>query len=204
MHFITVVLTVTLITLVFSPNARSNWGCEVLLCLSNPGGPLEFVECHDPIKKLYRHLRKGRGFPSCELAGTPQSVAGSWAQHINDPYDPCPLGLQPASAGTFVTEGQLAITPNPNVDSPPAYEIHYVPAPSEYDSPPRLSENPKSTGVRACVGNHIGNYTVKYWVGDTELERTITVFDQVHWQQQQSPAAIDVYIDGKFYQRVRY
>lgn len=203
MRLIPVILT-AIFTIVFSSAARSNWGCEVLLCLSNPGGPLEFVECHDPINRLYRHLRKGRAFPSCELASTPQSGVASWAQSIYDPYDPCPLGLQPASAGTYVTQGKLAPNANSNYGAQPAYEIYQDPIQSEYDGSPGVEENPQSTGVRACVGHHLGNYTEKYWVGDTELERTIAVFDQVHWQQQQSPSAIDVYINGQWYQRVRY
>ena len=50
----------------FPNHARaSDWGCEVLLCLSNPGGPTEFSECRPPIERLWRHLAKGRSFPSC-------------------------------------------------------------------------------------------------------------------------------------------
>ncbi len=28
------------------------WGCQVILCLSNPGGPTQYGECRPPIEKL--------------------------------------------------------------------------------------------------------------------------------------------------------
>ena len=48
---------------------QSDWGCEVLLCLANPGSPTEFAECVDPIEKLWDHLAKGRSFPKCSMGG---------------------------------------------------------------------------------------------------------------------------------------
>lgn len=45
------------------------WACKVAMCLSNPGGPTEFAECVDPIRRLHRHLAKGRPFPVCSFLG---------------------------------------------------------------------------------------------------------------------------------------
>lgn len=45
------------------------WGCQVLLCMSNPAGPTAVAECRPPIWRLWRHLRRGRPFPSCAQAG---------------------------------------------------------------------------------------------------------------------------------------
>jgi hypothetical protein len=42
----------------------SEWGCKVVLCLSNPGGPTEYSECRPPIEKLWKHLAKGGSFPT--------------------------------------------------------------------------------------------------------------------------------------------
>jgi hypothetical protein len=42
-----------------------DWGCQVLLCLSNPGGPEQYGACVPPIEKLWRALRHGDPFPSC-------------------------------------------------------------------------------------------------------------------------------------------
>lgn len=46
-----------------------DWGCEVLLCLSNPKGPTAVAQCIPPIKKLWRELAKGHAFPTCFMGG---------------------------------------------------------------------------------------------------------------------------------------
>ncbi|PMS16799.1 hypothetical protein C0Z18_21870 [Trinickia dabaoshanensis] len=43
------------------------WGCQVLLCLSNPGGPEQYSECVPPIERLWRALRHGDPFPTCDF-----------------------------------------------------------------------------------------------------------------------------------------
>jgi len=48
-----------------TPGHADDWGCQVLLCLSNPGSPTEYAECVPPITKLWKHLAKGRSFPTC-------------------------------------------------------------------------------------------------------------------------------------------
>ncbi|MDR8105040.1 hypothetical protein KPB04_25265 [Burkholderia cenocepacia] len=42
-----------------------DWGCQVILCLSNPGGPEQYGECVPPIERLWRALRHGDPFPTC-------------------------------------------------------------------------------------------------------------------------------------------
>jgi hypothetical protein len=46
----------------------NDWGCEAILCLSNPGGPTQFAECRPPIQKLWRELAEGHSFPTCSGA----------------------------------------------------------------------------------------------------------------------------------------
>lgn len=41
------------------------YGCAVILCLANPNGWASVGECKPPVKKLFRDLWKGRGWPSC-------------------------------------------------------------------------------------------------------------------------------------------
>lgn len=56
--------------LVFDGKARADeWGCQVILCLSNPGRPTQYAECRPPIHKLWRELAKGHSFPTCPSAG---------------------------------------------------------------------------------------------------------------------------------------
>jgi hypothetical protein len=47
----------------------SDFGCEVLLCLSNPGGPTQYAACVPPITKLWQELAIGRSFPICSDGG---------------------------------------------------------------------------------------------------------------------------------------
>jgi hypothetical protein len=44
-----------------------DWGCQVILCLSNPGGPEQYGECVPPIEKLWAALRHGDPFPTCDF-----------------------------------------------------------------------------------------------------------------------------------------
>nr|WP_258002325.1 hypothetical protein [Burkholderia sp. WAC0059] len=44
-----------------------DWGCQVILCLSNPGGPEQYAECVPPIEKLWTALRHGDPFPTCDF-----------------------------------------------------------------------------------------------------------------------------------------
>lgn len=44
-----------------------NWGCKVLLCLSNPHGPTAASGCQPPISALWSALAHGDPFPSCNM-----------------------------------------------------------------------------------------------------------------------------------------
>ncbi|API61328.1 hypothetical protein ACFSUK_02550 [Sphingobium scionense] len=52
-----------------APALASDFGCQVLLCLSNPGGPTQYQQCVPPISKLWRQLALGKPFPSCTAGG---------------------------------------------------------------------------------------------------------------------------------------
>ncbi|QVN18973.1 hypothetical protein [Burkholderia pyrrocinia] len=45
-----------------------DWGCQVLLCLANPGGPEQYAQCVPPIEKLWSALSHGDPFPSCDFS----------------------------------------------------------------------------------------------------------------------------------------
>ena len=44
-----------------------DWGCQVILCLSNPGGPEKYSQCVPPIERLWAALRHGDPFPTCDF-----------------------------------------------------------------------------------------------------------------------------------------
>lgn len=58
------------------PAHADDWGCKVILCLSNPGGPTQFEACRPPIERLWRDLAKGRSFPTCSGVGFSVSQPG--------------------------------------------------------------------------------------------------------------------------------
>jgi len=63
--------------LISDSNARaSDWGCEVILCISNPGGPTQYAECEPPIQKLWSELAKAHSFPTCNGVGFRTSEPG--------------------------------------------------------------------------------------------------------------------------------
>lgn len=177
-----------------APANADDWGCQVLLCMSNPGGPTQFSECVPPIERLWRHLRRGGSFPTCDMAGSPES-GGSYVQQVFDPYDLCPAGLQPAPAGQWVgSRSQLALLP---LGGLPADVDNARPAQSEASI---YSDHGGSLGPRACVGSLMGT-TVE---GSSDDERiTVYVYDAVQWLQPKSPQAFDVYIDSRLFHRVR-
>lgn len=41
------------------------YGCAVILCLANPNGWGSVAQCNPPVKKLFRDLAKGKGWPNC-------------------------------------------------------------------------------------------------------------------------------------------
>lgn len=73
--------------LFLAPAAHADdWGCEVLLCLSNPAGPTAVSQCVPPIRKLWRELARGHAFPTCLMSNSQQQYARhDWASARNCP-----------------------------------------------------------------------------------------------------------------------
>lgn len=83
-----------------SSKARADdWGCQVLLCLSNPGGPMQFAECVPPVQRLWNELARGRPFPTCSGVGFQASGPGY------EPYS-CEAGYR--LTARFGSQGQEA------------------------------------------------------------------------------------------------
>ena len=52
-----------------APAQASDLGCQVLLCLSNPGGATQYGTCIPPMTKLWQRLATGGSFPGCSGGG---------------------------------------------------------------------------------------------------------------------------------------
>jgi hypothetical protein len=61
--------------------ASDDWGCQVLLCVSNPGGATQYPACVPPITKLWKHLSLGGAFPTCTGGG----VSKTKVNNLKDP-----------------------------------------------------------------------------------------------------------------------
>ncbi|NKF92539.1 hypothetical protein [Ralstonia pseudosolanacearum] len=159
----------------------SEYGCKVLLCLSNPasnGGPRGLADCVQPINQLFDDLLHGRPFPSCEEA----EATGNRAVQVFDPFDPCPAPLEPAEAVQYIVQGRR--TPNAGVFG------------FALDGTPQMGMNSQ----RACVGKVAGSYQI----GGADDGYKVTVFEKVEWQKAQSPRAIDIFQDNVWDQRVHW
>jgi hypothetical protein len=71
----------------------SDTGCKIVLCLSNPGGPKEYAECHEPIDVLKNCLKRHKPIPKCTEAAASfgreyfypceESYGGGYTQKIS-------------------------------------------------------------------------------------------------------------------------
>ncbi|WP_410199471.1 hypothetical protein [Burkholderia cenocepacia] len=80
------------------------WGCQVLLCLSDPRGPESEKECVPPIEKLWDALRHGNPFPTCDLVASLASLPAD----LVDAFDPGTLesfGKGSVAANTWAGGG---------------------------------------------------------------------------------------------------
>lgn len=90
------------------------WGCEVLLCLSNPNGPMAVAECVPPIQRLYAAIFKLRPdpFPTCDMAVSADG-SRSYATPIYDYiYDDCPANTTTIPDGYLVMQGTRGNIPS--------------------------------------------------------------------------------------------
>lgn len=186
-----------LISLQVGTAAADQWGCEVLLCLSNPAGPTAVAECKPPIHRLWRHLARGHSFPSCEMARGPHG--GSYAKRGFSYYDPCPPGTRALVSGEQAARAGSVRAVGVRSDYSASGATYvgigtgdgYFPADRSGGLPPKV-----------CVGNKIGVTSVSY---DPRSSHQVSLYDRVvTLAPQRSPRIIDVYINDAFHQRVRW
>lgn len=171
------------------------WGCECLLCLSNPDGPMAVVECVDPIARLYKHLSKGKPFPTCDMASSPET-GSSYARPGFSYYDQCPAGTTELGAGQFAALGiqnGKELTVGQIVGG-----IGNGDTMSSGTGGLSAMATPRS---KTCVGNVIAST----FRSEGLVVMPITVYDAiVVLPPNASPNFIDVYVSDKFYHRVRW
>ncbi|WP_230182680.1 hypothetical protein [Aquabacterium sp. CECT 9606] len=185
--------------LAFTPTAHaSDHGCKVLLCLANPNGPKAVSECVPDINKLFHDLSKGRPFPTCEMASSPETGGPSWAQQGWSYYDPCPSGTKALESGSLAIQGS-ASTPKRFYNNSEAFHtgIGEGDGLSPYDD--------RQLGQKVCVGNEVGTTYVSNYDGYRSRSSMAGVYDRVVLLDPAgSPNIIDVFVNSTLYRRVRW
>lgn len=202
--------------LLLSPAAKaSDWGCQVLLCLSNPAGPMAVAACVPPITKLWAALRKPKPdpFPTCDEAKS-SSHGDSFARQGYGYFNQCPAGT--AALGAGVTAMQVA--PSVYADLSRSNSVYFGTdlQPATRDA---IGSAPVGRGIgegdglapsvdeptlpnKVCAAGELGPFMLP---GDDGNAYQVNAFQQVVILPAQSSAAyIDVFVNEKLYKRVRY
>lgn len=177
--------------------SADQWGCEVLLCLSNPVGPTAVKECEPPINRLWDHLREGHEFPTCDMAKDGKSSA--YAKQGFNYFDPCPPGTG------VLARGERAVQAKPTGGMRAAWkpasvsEVRIGIGDGEGYS---FSDRYAKLMPLVCVGNQVGTTSVS---PDGRSWFRVSVYDRVRTlRPQRSPRIIDVFINDALFRRVRW
>lgn len=204
------------VTSLMVPSAAraDNWGCEVLLCLSNPAGPMAVSACVPPITRLYRAIFKWRPdpFPTCTMSsGEGSSASGNYA-YVAPPsfYDNCPAGTTALSQGSNAAMGTYTAN-MPTWPYGPGYVLAGRVGTGIGDGSglyPNSGENGGPLPVKVCVANAVATQTVVTSPPGSSWEDTssvnVTIYDRVVFVD---PAAnsfnINVMINNSLFRNVR-
>jgi hypothetical protein len=183
-----------------------DWGCQVLLCLANPGGPTQYAACVPPITRLWDALSHGGAFPTCAMASGGAGGA-SYAQQLYTHYDHCPVGTNNMPQGISAVR-QSDLTASQRWGSRFTLGTMYsIPMSSIYS----YGYNSDGMGMNSyedgkyCVANHQGEATVCPDMTNCAEggAMNVTVYGTLIAQQPHpSGNAIDVYIDNTWHNRV--
>ncbi len=177
----------TLVALIASPQARADdWGCQVLLCLSNPAGPMAVAQCVPPIQRLYAAIFKWRPdpFPTCTMNNGQDSSSGGNYAYVAPPsyYDACPSGTTAAAVGMHVAVGRQSTPAERAARGPLAGSfilssgvVAGMGEGSQF-SPSFDFQMP----TKVCVGNYLGQSTQVFGTNwDDRYTLTVNVYDRV-------------------------
>jgi hypothetical protein len=181
-----------------SANAQaSQYGCTVLLCLSNPAGPTAVAECVPPIRQLWRDLARGRPFPTCEEANG-SALAGL----VTEPYDPCPAGSHALPAGAFAAVPEAGL-PASQYLTPQQFFVGIGEGnqTSELWSVTPISATDVSRSKVCVVGEPIGTGLGLVNTNDSTTIAEVPIYGAVRLLEPQ-PARIRVIVNGEVFTTV--
>ncbi len=177
--------------------SADQWGCEVLLCLSNPAGPTAVKECEPPIHRLRDHLRDGHEFPTCDMAKDGKSSA--YAKLGFNFFDPCPAGTRPLALGERAVQATMGGGTRTSWKPASVSDVLTGIGDGEGYS---FSDRYARTMPLVCVGNQITTTSIS---PDGRSRFRVSVYDRVTtFRPHGSPRIIDVYINDALFRRVRW
>lgn len=186
-----------LIALFSKTTFADQWGCEVLLCLSNPAGPTAVKECEPPIHRLWDHLRYGHAFPTCDMAKEGNSSA--YAKLGFNFFDPCPPGTRPLARGERAV--QVAARGGMRAAWKPASVSEVLTGIGDGEGYAFSGRYAKPMPL-ICVGNRVGTTSIS---PDGRSWFRVSVYDRITTlRPQTSSRIIDVFINGALFRRVRW
>lgn len=149
------------------------YGCTVALCMGNPAGPKAAGgDCPPAIDRLYRDLRRGKPFPTCQSAGNPAAVTGYYAGPVTEWFADCPPGLT-------AVEGLVMQAMDREAWRSGMVNVDGIGTP----------------GPRACVGKQVDTATTSGEYGSLGLP--VRVYDRIVVQEPLPRTVIKVFMDGK-------
>ncbi len=177
--------------------SADQWGCEVLLCLSNPAGPTAVKECEPPIHRLWDHLWDGYEFPTCEMAKDGKSSA--YAKLGFNFFDPCPPRMRPLARVERAVQATMGGGMRAAWKSASVSAVSTGIGDGERYSFRNRYVRPMPL---VCVGNQVGTTSES---PDGRSWFRVSVYDRVTiLRPQASPRIIDVFINGALFRRVRW
>lgn len=192
----------------------SEYGCQVLLCLSNPQGPMAVQQCQPPIQKFLQGQAKKppEPFPQCEEA---QGQAG--VQKGTNPYDACPDGTIALADGKKAIVGMPPAKPRSNNVSDWQLQSNFGNTPIAiggniliYNGIGDGAGLQAAAGKLICVGAALGPVVLEFDDGlgneNSKSYTPVDAFDRVIAMDpaKGSPQYFDVQVNGKPYRRVRF
>jgi hypothetical protein len=180
-------------------DARADtWGCEVLLCLSNPAGPMAVSQCVPPITRLYKAIFKWRPdpFPTCMMSnGADSSSKGNYA-YVAPPsyYDACPAGTTALDAGQAGAVGS-----NAQVMGAVTVGIGDGSGVS-----PSTGQDSAPMPAKTCVGTLTGRAYFSTGGGDDRTDTLVNTYDRiVYVNPANTTFNINVVINNSLYRNIR-
>ena len=188
------------------------WGCEVLLCLSNPAGPMAVAQCVPPITRLYRAIFKWRPdpFPTCLMSnGADSSSNGNYA-YVAPPsyYDACPEGTSAVSDGTYAAVGRTT-TPAEQASMPSWAPRNFIMTSGHIrgigEGSNYYRQQDFETPSKVCGGTYIGQVSMDSGSGpDERTTITINIYDQVLLMHPAHDTFnINVMMNNRLYRNIR-